>query len=77
MPQIKSAKRAVRAAQRRAVMNKKIREAYKEAVRLVRQKKEQLAKAQSFLDRAAKKSVIHTKKAARLKSRLSKLTHNP
>jgi|GEM_PF-221384 len=75
MPVIKGSKKALRRDRRRTIINKKVREAYKEAVRLARQKPtpENLQKAYSELDRAAKKNVIHKNKAARLKSRLAKL----
>ena len=75
MPVTKGAKRALRRDRRRAAINLKTREAYKEAVRLARREpsEENLKKAYSQLDRAAKKKVIHKNKAARLKSRLAKL----
>jgi small subunit ribosomal protein S20 len=40
------------------------------------QKKAQLTAAQSIIDKAAKKGVIHKKTAARKISRLAKLTHS-
>ena len=40
------------------------------------QKKAQLTAAQSIIDKAAKKGVIHKKTAARKVSRLAKLTHS-
>lgn len=74
MPVTKGAKRALRRDRRRAVINQKTREAYKEAVRTVRKDptEENLRLAHSQIDRAAKKKVIHKNKAARLKSRLAR-----
>jgi len=75
MPVTKSAAKALRRDRRRTIINLRIKRAYKEAVRLMRKNPtvETLKKAYSQLDRAAKKKVIHKNKAARLKSRLSKL----
>ena len=79
MPVTKSAAKALRRDRRRTIINKKIKRAYKETVRAVRKNPtaETLKKAYSQLDRAAKKKVIHKNKAARLKSRLSKLLRQP
>lgn len=59
---------------RRAVVNVKVREAMKAALKQARTKKTAVAvsKAYSAVDRAAKTHVIHRNKAARLKSRLVK-----
>lgn len=74
MPVTQSAKRALRRAIRQAATNQKIRDAYKRAVKNVRRAStKKLSQAFSALDRAAKKGVIHHKKAARLKSRLAHL----
>lgn len=75
MPVTKSASKALRRDKRRAQVNKRIRVKYRTAVKKVRQKptKKSLQTAYSCLDRAAKKKIIHKNRAARLKSKLSKL----
>lgn len=75
MPIIKSAKKKMRRDKRRTLINRKIRQQMKLAVKKMRQKpsKKTFQEASRFLDRAAKKGVIHKGKASRLKSRLSKL----
>lgn len=75
MPITVSAKKALRRDRRRTIINKRIRKKIKAALKKARQKptKKILAEAASVLDRAAKKKVIHKNKAARLKSRLTKL----
>ncbi len=75
MPVTEQAKRALRKDQRRTKINAKWRRAYKEAVKEMRQNptQENLEKAQSVLDRSARRNVIHDNKAARLKSRLTSL----
>jgi len=72
MPVTKSAKKALRVDRRRTVVNRKIREKLRVALKEARQdlSKTNIEKAQSVLDRAAKKNVIHKNKASRLKSRL-------
>ena len=75
MPILKSSKKALRRDRRRAVVNKKIKDNLKEILKKTRKSPnaKNLSLATSFLDRAAKKKIIHTNKADRLKSRLSKL----
>lgn len=75
MPVTKSAKRALRVSQTRRGINLKIISDFKKSVSAARKSKTAatLKSAYSALDRAAKKGVIHRQKAARLKSRLSKL----
>lgn len=65
----------MRRQQRRAKVNARVRQAYKQAVKQMRQdpSKENLRAAFSELDKAAKKGVVHKNKADRLKGRLSKL----
>lgn len=75
MPVTKTAKRALRSSNRKAVVNKSI---IKDLEILIRQAKKSKAadiikKAVSLADRAAKKKVIHKNKAGRIKSALSKL----
>jgi len=76
MPITKSAQKALKQQVRRAQEDKRIRRAYKLAIKKF--KKEPISKnlswAYSKIDRAAKKNVIHKNKAARLKAQLSKLT---
>jgi small subunit ribosomal protein S20 len=79
MPLIKSAKKRVRIAARKHIVNQIQRIGAKTAVRLatnaVLASEDQAAKlanvAVSRLDRAAQKGTIHKNKAARLKSRLA------
>lgn len=75
MPQTLSAKKALRQSRRKAIITTKTKVAYKKALREAQKKKSKasVAKAFSALDQAAKKQVIHKKRASRLKSRLSKL----
>lgn len=59
---------------KRTKINRVVRDAYKEAVKMARKKKDtsSLQRAYQALDVAAKKAIIHPNKAARLKSRLAK-----
>lgn len=81
MPNTKSAKKAMRQAERRRVVNTKTKTKMKAAVKQVRKSVleknsdstlEELKKAYSALDKAAKKGVIHKNTANRKKSRLAK-----
>ena len=79
MPLIKSAKKRVKVAQAKAVVNQLHRSGSKTAVRSAnraiagggQEAAILVAKAASRLDRAAAKGSIHANKAARLKSRLA------
>lgn len=79
MPLIKSAKKRVRVAERKAVVNKLHRSGSKTAVRATtraiaagsQEAQALFVQAASRLDRAASKGSIHANKAARLKSRLA------
>lgn len=75
MPVTKSAKKALRVSRRKEAVNQKIKRQWKAAVKTVRTNPtgQNLKKVFSELDIAAKKGIIHTNKAARLKSRLTKL----
>jgi small subunit ribosomal protein S20 len=75
MPILESSRKALRRDQRRTVVNRKIKEKIKLVLKTTRKNPtlKNLAEAARFLDRAAKKKVIHPQKASRLKSRLSKL----
>ena len=77
MPVTKSAKKALRKSKRKAKINKPIRTRVKNVVSKTRKNPtlENLKKAYSILDRAAKKKIIKKGKAARLKSRLTKLVN--
>jgi small subunit ribosomal protein S20 len=75
MPVSSSAKKALRKDRRREQINLKIRRQVKMAIKAVRKKpsRKTLNLAFSWLDKAVKKNVFKKNKAARLKSRLSKL----
>ncbi|MDX1966300.1 MAG: 30S ribosomal protein S20 [Planctomycetaceae bacterium] len=82
MPNTESAKRALRKAERRQIRNKSERTALKTTVKKVRvaaaasdvaSGKTLLQTAIKKLDQAADKHLIHANKAARLKSRLTKM----
>lgn len=86
MPLTKSAKKALRQSKRRRLRNLKRREAYKRLIRAVRKAaaSSKTDEAQNLLpalykalDKAAKTNVIKKNKAARLKSRLSRLVQKP
>lgn len=71
MPIIQSAKKRVRVAGKAAARNSKTKRNFKDALKVFTKKPEAkaLSEAQSKLDTAAKKGVIHKNKAARLKKR--------
>jgi small subunit ribosomal protein S20 len=73
MPIIKSAKKRVRVANKAAVRNSKTKRALKSALKLFARKTDPASHnaAQSTLDTAVKKGVMHKNKAARLKKQLS------
>ncbi len=82
MPITKSATKALRQSVRRHTRNLKKKEAYKDAVKIVRklaetgkfdEAKAKLSTLFKTLDKAAKTHVIKENKASRLKSRISKL----
>jgi len=77
MPIIKSAKKTLRRDRTRTVINTPIRTKAKSTVKTARKtaSAENLQKAFSALDRAAKKNIYHPNKVARLKSALSKRAH--
>lgn len=83
MPNIKSAKKAMRKAKRRTRMNVKSEEAMKRVIKDLRklcdegkakEAKVKLPQVMKLIDKAAKKNVIHKNTASRYKSRLSSLT---
>lgn len=82
MANIKSAQKAIRVTKRRTIINKRIREDYREVKREIRRNIEQkdvaaatklLPKYQSKLDIAVKKGVIKKNTASRYKSRMVKM----
>ena len=78
MPRIKSAKKAMRQARRRTIVNRAQRSALRTALKHVRgatskqDATQAYATAVRLLDRAARKGLIHKNNAARHKSRLAK-----
>jgi len=81
MPQTQSAKKALRASHHRRLINDRWRKKMRETLRAVqnaiiaKDKKtaaDAYLKAQSTLDRAARRHIIHPHKAARKKARLQK-----
>lgn len=85
MPQTNAAKKALRVANRRRVINDKWRRKVQDTVRQLREvvttgkKKEAqelLVKTQQALDRAARHNIIHPNRAARQKSRWQNAINN-
>lgn len=80
MPNIRSAKKAMRVSSRKRVINDARRKTMKESVKQVKtlaktsvdEAKKKLAKAFQAIDKAAKRGVIKKNTASRKKSRLSK-----
>lgn len=80
MPIIKSAKKRVKTANKAAARNSKTKRGLKGALKAFhravtggkKETKELQSKAQSALDKAAKKGVVHKNKAARKKSQVAK-----
>ncbi len=74
MPIIKSAKKRVKVAKKAAIRNSKTKRSLKQALKAFNSKSSfgTLKAAQSSIDKAAKKGVVHPKKASRLKSRAAK-----
>ena len=75
MPVTKSAKKALRQSRQRAAINKLVRQQLKKVVAKTKKSKsvKDFAEIYRTIDRAAKKGIIHKNKAARLKSRFTKL----
>lgn len=75
MPILAHAKKALRQAARRTIFNRPIKSRTKTMSDLMRKSPslENLKKAFSAIDTAAKRNLFHKNKAARLKSQLSKL----
>ncbi len=75
MPITKGAIRKQRADRIKTTINDRVKSLYRQALKKARQKPTPKSVSEAFqkLDRAAQAHVIHRNKAARLKSRLSKL----
>jgi len=75
MPISTSAKKVLRRDLKKKRVNFLVKKKVKQALKKVRQKPTKIALSEvaSVLDRAAKKRVIHKKKASRLKSRMALL----
>ena len=76
MPNIKSAKKKVRKDRKRTVRNKAQRKLLGKTLKSIGKQTPDMAtigKAYAIIDKAAKRKLIHKKKAARLKSKISKL----
>lgn len=60
---------------KRSIVTMQVRTSVRDAVKSVRKSptKQHLSKTFTLLDKAAKRNIIHKNKAARLKSRLSRL----
>ena len=75
MPNIKSAKKKLKQDAKRTKRNDGYRTKVKQSVKKMSKMKstiENIKKAFSIIDKAAKKGAIHKNKAARLKSRISR-----
>ncbi len=75
MPAIKSAKKKLRVDRKRESANKKIKALVNITIKKAQRKPTQksIQEAFSIIDKEVKKNIIHKNKAARIKSRLSKL----
>ncbi len=76
MPVTKTAKRALRGSNKKREINKIIVSKLEVAIRAAKKNvsKENVLKAVSLADKAAKKNAIHRNKASRLKAMLAKLS---
>jgi small subunit ribosomal protein S20 len=75
MPVIKSAKKKLKQDRKREQLNSKIKNAYRSAIKDAQKNKsfENVRLATKLIDKASKKGIIHKNKAARIKSKLSKI----
>lgn len=73
MPVTTSATQALRKDRRREAINDGYRKRMKDAMRKVRLGKMDLDTAFSIIDKSEKRNIIHTRRAARLKSRVHSL----
>lgn len=76
MPVTKTAKRALRGSERKAIINKIVLSKLEIAIKKAKKtkSKKDIESASSFADKASKSRSIHANKASRIKSQLSKLT---
>lgn len=74
MPITTSAKKAFRRDKRRTIVNRRIKNKMKLAIKAAKTSggKKLISRSYSAIDQAAKKNLIHKNKAARLKSQISK-----
>lgn len=75
MPAIKSAKKKLRVDKKRTSANKKMEASINVSIKKAQRKPspKSIQEAFSNIDKGVKKNIIHKNKAARIKSRLSKL----
>jgi small subunit ribosomal protein S20 len=75
MPVIKSAKKKLKQDKKREKLNYKVKLSYKKAIKDANKTKsfEKVRLAIKLVDKASKKGILHKNKAARFKSRLSKI----
>jgi small subunit ribosomal protein S20 len=76
MPVIKSAKKKLRKDRKREKQNNEIKLNFRNAVKEAKKTKtlEKVKTAVTLVDKAVKRGIIHKNKAARIKSRLSKVS---
>ena len=74
MPVTKSAKKKLKQDKKRELRNQKLKKILKNSIKVAKKKltEENLRKAFKAIDKAAKANIIHSNKAARIKSNLSK-----
>ncbi len=79
MPVTKQAKKKLRKDRKREKANLKLVKGIKKVIKKTRTSPtlKQLTQASKTIDKAAKNNIIHKNKAARLKSRLSRLSSSP
>ncbi|EKD86833.1 MAG: hypothetical protein ACD_37C00133G0002 [uncultured bacterium] len=75
MPVTKQAKKKLRKDRKREIKNQVLKAGFKKIVKNTRKSPtvKRLSAAAKVIDKAAKKGIIHKNKAARIKSRLTKL----
>jgi small subunit ribosomal protein S20 len=79
MPNIKSAKKKLRQDKKREERNEFSEHTIKKTMKMIakvtgKKSDDEVKKAFSIIDKAAKKNIIHKNKASRLKSRVTRLT---
>lgn len=76
MPVTKQARKKLRKDRKREVKNQELKAGFKKIVKNTRKSPsiKRLSQASKIIDKAAKKGIIHKNKAARIKSRLTKLS---